>query len=124
MKARIVEKDGKPEFAVIPYADYQHFLALLADEADVRAVSDFHAAYTAGREFLVPEDILRRELAGESPVKLWREERGLTQQELAKLAGISKPYLSQIETGKRQGTMATRSAIARALGVPLDVLTG
>jgi DNA-binding XRE family transcriptional regulator len=123
MKAQIIEKDGRPEFAVIPYADYRHFLELLEDEADARTVAEFHEAYTAGREFLVPEEIMRRELAGESPVKLWREHRGLTQHELATLAEISKPYLSQIETGKRQGTVETLSALARSLGVPLDVLT-
>jgi len=123
MKAQIIEKDGHPEFAVIPYADYQHFLELLENEVDARTVAEFHEAYTAGREFLVPDEIIRRELAGESPVKLWREHRRLTQQELATRVGISKPYLSQIETGKRQGTVETLSAIARALDVPLDVLT-
>lgn len=123
MKAQIIEKNGRPEFAVISYEDYRHFLELLEDEADARSVAEFHEAYGAGREFLVPEEIMRRELAGESPIKLWREHRGLTQRELAEHAGISKPYLSQIETGKRQGTVETISAIARSLGVPLDVLT-
>ncbi|HAD03142.1 MAG TPA: hypothetical protein DCF93_00260 [Desulfuromonas sp.] len=42
--------------------------------------------------------------------------------ELSEKAGISKPYLSQIETGKRQGTLETMAAIAKALAVPLDVL--
>ena len=123
MKAQIIEKDGRPEFAVIPYADYRHFLELLEDEVDARVIGEFHEAYTAGREFLVPDEIVRRELAGESSIKLWREHRGLTQQELATRAGISKPYLSQIETGKRQGTVETLSAIAHSLDVPLDVLT-
>jgi len=122
MKAQIIEKNGRPEFAVIPYEDYQHYLELLEDEADARVVAEFHEAYTAGREFLVPAEIVRRELAGESSIRLWREHRGLTQQELATRAGISKPYLSQIETGKRQGTIETLSAIARSLDVPLDVL--
>ena len=84
---------------------------------------NFHEAYVAGREFLVPDEIVRRELGGESPIKLLREHRGRTQQELANQAGISKPYLSQIETGKRQGTVETLSALARSLDVPLDVLT-
>lgn len=123
MKAQIIEKNGHPEFAVIPYADYRHFLELLEDNADARTVAEFHEAYSAGREFLVPDEIMRRELAGESPIKLWREHRRLTQQELATRAGISKPYLSQLETGKRQGTVETLSALARSLAVPLDVLT-
>ena len=123
MKAQLIEKNGKPEFAVIPFVDYQHFLNLLEDEADARVVAEFHEAYAAGREFLVPDEIMRRELAGESPLKLWREHCGLTQEELAGRGGISKPYLSQIETGKRQGTIETLSALARVLDVPLDVLT-
>lgn len=122
MKAQIIEKDGRPEFAVISYEDYQHFLELLEDEADARAVAEFQEDYQAGREFLVPEEIVRRELAGESPLKIWREYRGMTQQELANRAGISKPFLSQIECGKRKGTVETLSAIARSLEVPLDVL--
>jgi len=122
MKAQIIENDGRPEFAVISYEDYLHFLELLEDEADVRAVAEFHEAYQAGREFLVPEEIVRRELAGESPIRIWREHRGMTQQKLANSAGISKPFLSQIECGKRKGTAETLSAIARSLDVPLEVL--
>jgi DNA-binding XRE family transcriptional regulator len=123
MKAQIIEKNGKPEYAVIPYADYLRLLEAFEDKADAAVVAEFHEAYRAGREFLVPAEILRRELAGESPIKLWRDHRGLTQQELADRAGISKPYLSQIESGKRQGTVETLVAIARALDVPLEVLT-
>ena len=53
----------------------------------------------------------------ENPIKVWREYRELTQQQLAEIAGISKPYLSQIETGKRIGTAEILSAIAKALDV-------
>lgn len=123
MKVQIIDKDGKPEYAVIPYADYLRLLEALEDKADAAVVAEFHEAYRAGREFMVPAEIVRRELAGESPIKLWREHRGLTQQELAVRAAISKPYLSQIESGKRQGRVETLAAIARALDVPLDVLT-
>lgn len=123
MKAQIIEKNGKPEYAVIPYADYLRMLAFMEDKADAQAVAEFHESYTAGRELLVPADILRRELDGESPIKLWREHRELTQQVLADQSGISKPYLSQIESGKRQGTVETLSAIAGVLNVPLEFLT-
>ncbi|BCR05266.1 transcriptional regulator [Desulfuromonas versatilis] len=104
-------------------------LELLEDKTDAQAVAEFQEAYQAGREFVVPAEILRRELDGESPVKSWREHRGLTQQDLADKAGNSKPYLSQIEPGKRQGTVdtlaatATATATASALGVPLEVVT-
>jgi hypothetical protein len=79
---------------VIPYADYLRLLEALEDKVDAAVVAEFNEAYRVGREFMVPAEIVRRELAGESPIKLWREHRGLTQQELAVQAAISKPYLS------------------------------
>lgn len=36
--------------------------------------------------FRIPHDLLSRELAGEAPVRLWREHRGLTQEALAEAA--------------------------------------
>jgi transcriptional regulator with XRE-family HTH domain len=59
-------------------------------------------------------------LDGGNPVRVWREYRGLTQQALARTAGISASYLSQIESGKRTGTTAALSAIASALNLALD----
>jgi transcriptional regulator with XRE-family HTH domain len=59
-------------------------------------------------------------LDGENPVNVWREYRGLTQQQLADKVKISKAYLSQIETGKRKGSTKILSTIAKALDVSLD----
>ena len=41
---------------------------------------------------------------------------------LAEKAGITQPYLSQIETGKREGTLQTMKGIAEALKIGLDDL--
>ena len=61
-------------------------------------------------------------LAGVNPVKVWREYRGLTQEALAIQSGISKAYLCQIETGKREGAIKTLRALAAALNVTVDDL--
>jgi transcriptional regulator with XRE-family HTH domain len=42
--------------------------------------------------------------------------------ELAKAAGISQAFLSQIEGGQREGKLATVKAIAAALRVTIDDL--
>lgn len=47
----------------------------------------------------------------------------MTLETLAGATGLSKPYLSQIETGKRVGGIDTLKLIAAALGVTLDDLT-
>ncbi|MDP2009802.1 MAG: helix-turn-helix transcriptional regulator [Phenylobacterium sp.] len=66
--------------------------------------------------------MLDRMLAGESPVKLWRQHRGLTQSALVAMAELSEGYLSQIETGKRDGTVDSFKRLAEALGVAVDDL--
>jgi transcriptional regulator with XRE-family HTH domain len=71
---------------------------------------------------LVPLKVARRILAGENHVRVWREHRGMKVGELATAANISHAYLSQIENGKRDGTVSTMQTIARVLKVDLDDL--
>lgn len=87
---------------------------------DIRDYDDVVARIASGEEELIPARVPYAILDGASPVKVWREYRGLSQAELAQAAGISTAYLSQIETGKRVGKTAVLQAIARALNLTLD----
>jgi transcriptional regulator with XRE-family HTH domain len=52
----------------------------------------------------------------------WREQRGLTQQQLADRLGTTDVTVSRWETGKRQPTLNVQAAIAEALDIhPLDL---
>lgn len=51
-----------------------------------------------------------------------RKARRLSQKELAKKARISREYLSKLEAGKYNATVATLQRLARALGMPLAEL--
>jgi transcriptional regulator with XRE-family HTH domain len=53
-----------------------------------------------------------------------REKLSLTQDELARRVGISRMYLSRLETDARDGTIATIRAVAKALDLSLDELVG
>ena len=53
---------------------------------------------------------------------LWRLEKGLTQEELSHLSGISRPNLSAVEQGARDVTVQTARRLARALGIGAGVL--
>jgi transcriptional regulator with XRE-family HTH domain len=56
-------------------------------------------------------------------VKELRATRGLSQRELAKLAGITNPYITLIETGQRKNpSLAVLKKLAKALGVPVTTL--
>jgi transcriptional regulator with XRE-family HTH domain len=89
----------------------------------VRAYDEAKKAIAEGEE-LVPSQVTYAILDGGSPVRVWREHRGLTQQQLAEAAGISVPYLSQIESGKRRGRAEVLAAIAKGLGLSLDDVVG
>ena len=92
------------------------------DAANSAAFEDFQKRLAAGEEKLIPSKMVMRMVAGESPVRVWREHRGLTMAALAERAGIAQPYLSQIETGKRDGTAQTMKKLAEALDVTVDDL--
>lgn len=54
-------------------------------------------------------------------VKALRESKGLTQEKLAEIAGVSRVTLSHIESGEDVSvTSGTLLAIAKALGTTID----
>lgn len=57
-----------------------------------------------------------RKLVGRN-VKRIRQEKGLTQEELAELSGFSQQYLSGLEQGRRNPTIVSLYELATALGV-------
>jgi DNA-binding XRE family transcriptional regulator len=116
---QFIERNGKREFAVIPIELYERLSAVLEDVDDA-ALAD--AARAADDGFRIPAAVVNALLEGEQPVKVWREQRGLTQDALAAKAGISKAYLCQIETRKRVGALKTLRAIADALAVSVNEL--
>ncbi|MGA9772262.1 MAG: helix-turn-helix transcriptional regulator [Blastocatellia bacterium] len=58
---------------------------------------------------------------GES-VKIFREQKGLSQEKLAELAGIDRTYVSTIELGKKNTSIEIAYRIAQALDMPLSVI--
>jgi DNA-binding XRE family transcriptional regulator len=117
---QIIERNGKPEWAVLPYEEYLKLIEQAELLEDIRDFDEINAAIKRGEEELIPAEVVNAILDGKSPIKVWREYRGLTQQQLADVVGISKPYLSQLETGKRTGTTEVLSTIAEALNVSLE----
>ncbi len=57
-----------------------------------------------------------------SRIRALREARAITQAQLARVAGISRPTLANYEAGRQTMTVRALDAIARALGVDLDEL--
>ena len=122
MSVQIIEKNGQPEWAVLPYEEYQRLVTEAEMLQDIRDYDEAKLAIASGAEELIPSEVTYALLDGENPIRVWREYRGLTQQQVADKAGISKPYLSQLESGQRKGTTEVLAAVARALNLSLDDL--
>lgn len=117
MKLERMERDGT-RYVLVPEDEFQKLQEALDDLDDIRAYD--HAKATA-REF-VPAAVVDRLIDGESPIRVYREHRGLTQDQLAMMVGLSKPYLSQLENGLRTPSVETAKALADALRVDIDDL--
>lgn len=123
MSAQIIEKNGKAEFAVVPIDEYYLLLEKAEELDDVTAFDKAVHELETGQDELIPADIAERLVEGkENPLKVWREFRGMTQEQLAKQAGISQGQVALIESGKREGRVSVLKDVANALNVSLDDL--
>ena len=100
MNVQVIERDGEPEYAVLPWAEYQTLLQ------------------AAGKSVAAPSI----QPATDAPKPLTqltalREGKGLSRDELARAVGISPHYLDMIESGTRQPDAAILRALAWVLGI-------
>jgi predicted transcriptional regulator len=104
----------------LPRSEYEALIARLEDLEDAIEMRAIESSQDE-RDY-VPAAMLRRILAGEHPLRIWREHRGMSMQQLAGRAGIAQSYLSEIENGRKPGSVAALKAAAEALGVTIDDL--
>lgn len=106
MKYDLLHIQGKP-YVLVPLHDYRELTSTNAQT----------------NESSLPDDILDALAAKQDhPVKIIRTYRGMTQADLAKASGISRPYLTEIETGKKDGSIRAMKALAQALSVNIGDL--
>jgi len=87
-------------------------------------IHDFTALKNAGMTVNLPSEIMEKITLGQdSAIKIIRKHRGMTQAELAQASEISRPYLTEIETGKKDGSIRALKAIAGALDVSLEIIS-
>lgn len=116
------EKTPKGEVAILPREEYEALLALVAEAEEDEGTARVIDRVLAANEPSFPKEVVDRLTSGENPVRVFREWRGLTQVDLATRTGLSQGHVSDIESGRRTGTVAVLRQVADALGVPLDLL--
>lgn len=89
---------------------------------DLRAYDRAKAALERGEEELIPAEYVKRIIAGESPFRVWRDYRGLTQVALAEISGVNRVQIADIEGGTKTGSVDTLKKLADARGIAVDDL--
>jgi len=115
---QIITTPNGERLVILPLADYEQ----LVDQADIAKANKVVRDIAAGDEEVIPAAVVRRLVAGENKVKVWRGHRGLSGRDLAAAAGVSAPFISEIESGKKDASLAVMKKIADALKVDLDDL--
>ena len=103
---QIIEKDGKPAFAVVPYEVFQKLCQEKADSEEVR----------------IPHAVVKANVRGDTMVKAWREHLGMTQEDIASRAGVSQPAIAKLEKPGANPRHNTLKKLADAMGLFVEQL--
>ena len=106
----------------IPRAEYERLCALEEEFADIQAALTVEARIASGEEELIPAQVVDRLIDRESPLRVWREYRDLSQSALARASGVNRVQIVDIEAGRNSGSMHTLRKLADALRVAVDDL--
>jgi mRNA interferase RelE/StbE len=110
------------DMVTISRDEYRRLLCIEQDFLDAEAGEAVRKMLRDGREEAIPSEFANRIIDGESPVRVYREYRGLTQAELARVAGVNRVHLHGIEALAKSGSVATMRRLADALAVTIDDL--
>lgn len=106
------------EMVTITREEYSKLLEAAEDLADI-------VAYDRARRdpgVAIPVDSVRRMVDGESPLRVFRDLRGLTQMQLAERASVNRVQIADIEAGRKTGSVQTLHKLAQALEISIDDL--
>ncbi len=117
MRYETIEKNGK-SFVVLPIATFEK---LQHDAEMINDIKAYDEAIAEGGEYF-PSEVVYSVLEGQNKIKVYREYRKMTQEDLAKKTKLSRAYIAQIETDKKNGSIAALKKLATALNVDIDDL--
>ena len=119
-KPQTIEVNGA-KAVILSLKDYERLVERAEMLDDIESFDHAMARLGSGEETF-PADVAKRLAAGESPVRVFREYRKLSQRDLAAAAGISVPAISKLETNGSGASVDTMAAIAKRLSVAVDDL--
>ncbi|MBF0137230.1 MAG: helix-turn-helix transcriptional regulator [Magnetococcales bacterium] len=120
---QIISSPDGDKVVVLALAEYERMRELLCDLQDVIEAQEIKRKIASGEDEAIPASMVDRLLDGpDSKIKIWREYRGLSIDELAEATGCSPAHVAEIESGNHDGSIHIMGALAKALRVDLDDL--
>ena len=110
------------ETVTITRAEYDRLRVAEQDFQDLCAALTARDRIEAGAEELVPAAVADRLIDGQSPLKVWREHRALSQSALARASGVTRVQIADIEAHRATCSARTLRALADVLRVTVDDL--
>ena len=106
------------ESITLPRAEYEALLQRCEDlEDSLAGLEAYDGSY-------IPHEIVLDLLADTKPMLAYRKYRGMTLRQLSEKTGLGASYLSEIERGRKAGSISAWSRIAEALDTTIDILVG
>jgi ribosome-binding protein aMBF1 (putative translation factor) len=111
------------DIVILSRTEYDQLIAATNEDArDAETLRRSIARVKSGEEEIFTSAEVDAFLAAKTPLAFFRKKRGMNQDTLAKRAGITQSYLSEIEIGRKSGDIRTLRKLAAALKVSLDSL--
>ena len=120
--AQIIQTGGD-DVVVLSRSDYDSLLARAGDPTAEDTMARRILAETKGQTAL-PAEVMDRLLDGANPMRVLMDLKGMTQADVARLTGLSQPFISKLTRGDVRGRSESIKKLARAFGVGEDVLAG
>ena len=119
---KLVVGEDNTEYIAIPKKEYKLFEQSQEDIEDIVSIKLSKYKIKNGDDEVIPWEMSKRLCTDESPVKIWREYRGLTPKELNKQTGISLSVISKLENNKQELDIVKLKALSKALCIEYDDL--
>ena len=120
MTAQMIEIAGT-QMVMLTRKEFDALTEAAEHYADIVAAVEAQKRREAGEEY-VPAEVVEQLIAGENPLKVWRNYRGLSLAALGEMVGRQASFMGKLEKGVNEGGIKLWQALAKALDVDLDDL--
>ena len=115
---QVIMHEGLPEYAVLPWAEYQALLA--AAGKATAATAHAHSSRPSAAPVVSPVVAVEQATNEQLSLAQLRHKTGLTPELLAQALGISPSYWMMIESGERKASDVILRALRRLANVTIE----